>query len=102
MRHNARYMEGGCSSAAPPAPDLFIADGANDPPAVYPGRDVKVDLASLHPGGMTQDAEPGIARFLHASGPEPAIGYGGSKGIFAYYQEVLFFMTLGGILQNRQ
>jgi hypothetical protein len=94
MRHSARHTEGGCGSAAPPAPDLNIADGAEYPPAECPGKDAKVDLASLHPGGMTQDAEPAIARFLHASGPEPAIGYGGAKGILAYYQAVLHFGTL--------
>jgi hypothetical protein len=95
MRHSARYTGGGCGSAALPVPDQYIAGGANYPPAVYPGKDAKVDLASLHPGGMTQGPEPGIARFLHASGPEPAIGYGGSRGILAYYQAVLYFETPG-------
>nr|WP_319376497.1 hypothetical protein [uncultured Methanoregula sp.] len=37
---------------------------------------------------MTQDAEPEIFRFLHAKSPEPVIGYGGVKGIFAYYKAV--------------
>jgi hypothetical protein len=96
MRHIARYTEGGCSTAAPPAPERYLADGLEYPPAAYPGPEAKVDLASLHPGGMTQDAEPEIARFLHASGPEPAIGYGGTKGIFAYYQAVLHFGTQFG------
>jgi hypothetical protein len=93
MRHSARYTEGGCGSAAPPEPDLYIARGSEYPPAAYPGFDVKVDLASLLPGGMTQDAEPGISRFLHAGSPEPVIGYGGTKGMFAYYQAVLHFGT---------
>ena len=94
MRHNARYTVGGCGSAAPTAPELYSADGLGYPPAEYPGPEVKVDLASLHPGGMTQDAEPGISRFLPASSPEPAIGYGGAKGILSYYHAVLHFGTL--------
>jgi hypothetical protein len=73
---------------------MYLADGLEYPPAEYPGNEAKVDPASLHPGGMTQDAEPGIARFLPASSPEPVIGYGGRKGIFAYYQAVLHFGTL--------
>ena len=92
MRHSARYTKGGCSIAAPPAPDLHIADGYGYPPAAYPGSERKVDLASLHPGGMTKGPEPG-ARFLHASSPEPVIGYCGMKGIFAYYKAVLHFGT---------
>jgi hypothetical protein len=52
-----------------------------------------VELTCLLPGGMTQDAEPGVSRFLHAGSPEPVIGYGGTKGILAYYPAVLHFGT---------
>jgi hypothetical protein len=52
-----------------------------------------VEFTCLHPGGMTQDAEPGVSRFLHASSPEPVIGYGGTKGVLAYYRAVLHFGT---------
>jgi hypothetical protein len=94
MRQIARYSKGGCGSAALPAPEQSPADGIACPPAESPGLETKVDLASLHPGGMTQDAEPGIARFLHAGSPELVIGYGGMKGILAYYRAVLHYGTL--------
>jgi hypothetical protein len=94
MRQIARYSEEGCSIAAPLAPEQYAADGIACPSVAYPGPEAKVDLASLHPGGMTQDAEPGISRFLHAGSPEPVIGYGGTKGIVAYYQAVLHFGTM--------
>jgi hypothetical protein len=93
MRHIARYTERSCSNAALPAPEMYLADGLEYPPAEYPGTEAKVDLASLHPGGMTKGPEPGIARFLPASSPEPVIGNGGRKGLFAYYQAVLYFGT---------
>jgi hypothetical protein len=62
--------------------------------AGFAGKDAKVDPANLLPGGMTQDAQAGIAPFLHAGSPEPVIGYGGMKGISAYYQAVLHFGIL--------
>ena len=74
-----------------PRAGRYTADELRGSPAGYPGQDAKVDPASLLPGGVTQDAEPGISRFLHASSPEPVFGYGGMKGISAYYRAVLFF-----------
>jgi hypothetical protein len=94
MRRNARYTEGGCGSAALPAPGWNPANESHDLFTGFAGKDAKVDLTSLHPGGMTQEAQPGIAPFLHAGSPEPVIGYGGMKGISAYYQAVLHFGTL--------
>jgi hypothetical protein len=94
MRHIARYRERSCSNAALPPPEMYPADGLEYPPARYPGIEAKVDLASLHPGGMTNGPRPGIARSLPACSPEPVIGNGGSKGIVAYYQAVLYFGTL--------
>jgi len=93
MRHIARYSVGGCSMAELPAPEISTNGGLYYPPVEYAGPEAKVDLAILLPGGMTQDAEPGISR-LHASSPEPVIGYGGTKGIFAYYRAVLHFGAL--------
>jgi hypothetical protein len=95
MRHIAPYTEGGCGFAALPEPERYAAGGQRGPSADYPGQHAKLDLASLLPGGMTQDAEPGISRFLHASSPEPVIGYGGTRGIFAYYQADLHFGIFG-------
>jgi hypothetical protein len=94
MRHIGWYTEGRCGGAAFPAPERYAAGELRGSSADYPGADAKLDLASLLPGGMTQDAEPGISRFLHASSPEPVIGYGGTRGIFAYYQAVLHFGAL--------
>jgi hypothetical protein len=93
MRQIAQYTEGSCGSAAHP-PGCQTADKDYSLSTSNPGQDAKVDLACLHPGGMTQYAEPGVSRFLHDSSPEPAIGYGGTKGIFAYYLAVLHFGTL--------
>jgi hypothetical protein len=94
MRHNARYTEGSYGSAAFLARDPYSADGFEYPHAEYPGPEANVDLANLHPGGMTHEIEPGIARFLQTSSPEPVIGYCGMKGIFMYYLAVLHFGTL--------
>jgi hypothetical protein len=91
MRRHARYTGGGCGTAAFPAPGGYTADEPYGSSAEHPGPDAKVDLAGLIPGGMTQGPEPGVARFLHTSSPEPVIGYGGTKGILAYYQAVLYF-----------
>jgi hypothetical protein len=94
MRQIARYTQGGCGCAAPPGPERYPASELQGSPAGYPGQDAKVDLASLLPGGMTKGSEPGISRFLHAGSPEPVIGYGGAKGISAYYRAVLYFGTV--------
>jgi len=88
MRQDARYTRGSCGSAALPASGWHTADNPQGTSAGYPGPDAKIELAGLHPGGMTQEAEPEIFRFLHAKSPEPVIGYGGVKGIFAYYKAV--------------
>ncbi|MFA5294973.1 MAG: hypothetical protein WC382_05615 [Methanoregulaceae archaeon] len=91
MRQIARYTGRDCGSAALSAPGVPTAGELDGSPARYPCKDAKDDCASLLPGGMTPDAEPGVSWFLHASSPEPVIGYGGVKGIFAYYQSVLYF-----------
>jgi hypothetical protein len=91
MRYNARH-ERGCSIAIPGGESA----GFGRPDASssgYPGHDPKVELTSLLPGGVTQDAESGSTRFRYTSSPEPVIGYGGMKGILAYYQAVLYFGT---------
>lgn len=93
MRQIARYTQGDCGSAALTPPGWSPADEFSDSSAGFAGKDAKVDPASLHPGGMTQDAEWGVDPFLHAGSPEPVIGYGGMKGISAYYQSVLHFGT---------
>jgi hypothetical protein len=93
MRQTAHYIEGICNSAAPPQ-GWLTADKYHSLPVSNPCPDAKADLASLYTGGMTQYADPGVARYLHDSSPEPAIGYGGTKGIFAYYLAVLHFGTL--------
>jgi hypothetical protein len=93
MRHSARYKTWGRSSTAAPPPDLYIADRTDYLPAAYSGQDTKVDLASLFPGGMTQDAEPGVFRLLHASSPEPVIGHGGTKAMIAEGRRVLYIGT---------
>jgi hypothetical protein len=93
MRQIARYTDGGYGCAAPPGPGGYPADELRGSPAGDPGQDAKVDPVSLPPGGVTQDAGPGNSRFLHASSPEPVFGYGGMKGISAYYQAVLYFGT---------
>ena len=77
MRQIVRYTQGGYGHAAPPLPERYPADELHGLPAGYCGKDAKVDLAILLPGGMTQDAEPGVIRFLHAGCPEPVIGLGG-------------------------
>jgi hypothetical protein len=46
-----------------------------------PCTEKKVGFASLLPGGMTLDAEPGNFRLLHDISPEPVNGPGGRKGI---------------------
>lgn len=81
MRYNARYKTGWCGSAASPGPECS-------------GKDWKVDLISLLPGGETLDAEPVSDRFLHDGSPEPVNGFGGTKGIFAYYAAVRYYETL--------
>jgi hypothetical protein len=91
MRRNARYTGGDCGSSALPAPGWNPVNESQGLFAGYPGPDAKVDLASLHPGGMTKGPETGLSRFLHAGSPEPVIGYGGTKGMIAYYHEVLHF-----------
>jgi hypothetical protein len=88
MRYNARHERWRCSAAALPARESAGFDGP-DASSSDTGQDAKVDLTSLHPGGVTQDVEPGITRFQFARSPEPVIGYGGMKGILAYYQAVL-------------
>ena len=84
MRYIARYERRRCSTAALPGQD----------PAGDPGHVTNVELTSLLPGGVTQDVGPEISRPQFASCPEPVIGYGGTKGILAYYQAVLLFGTL--------
>ncbi|MFA4877832.1 MAG: hypothetical protein WC586_10485 [Methanoregula sp.] len=94
MRQIAQDTKRCCGIAALPAPEGQTADRLCRLSANYPRTDTKVDLASLHPGGMTQYAETGVSLFLHDSSPEPVIGYGGAKGIFAYYQAVLHYGSL--------
>ncbi len=88
MRTIARYETGGLGIIAPSAPGFRIAKHSV---AESAGTETKVGIISLLPGGMTLDAGTGISRHLHASSPEPVIGFGAAKGRDAYYQVVRVF-----------
>jgi len=91
MRDFAGYQNEGCGTFASARPGMQGPMGSTEDP----GTAMKVDLTSLLPGGMTQDAYAGLFRALHAGSPEPVIGYGGMKGIAGYYRAVRFFLSEG-------
>jgi hypothetical protein len=89
VRHGERVSGTGAASLAEPA-------GTNGQyyPAAMDSPNEKIELASLLPGGQTHSAGSTIDGSGYTSSPEPVIGYGATKGIDAYYQEVIGFGTL--------
>ena len=94
MRTIARSEQGTGNAAGLPAPGPSGQPGWDTPSAEGTGFVKKHENTSLSLGGMTLDAEPGAAWLLHAGSPEPAVGFGAAKGLYAYYAAVRYFGTL--------
>jgi hypothetical protein len=93
MRPIVRHGERGSGTKAIPRAEPEGADGRYCPRAPdSPNR--KIELASLLPGGQTHSAGSEMNGSGYTSSPEPVFGYGATKGIDAYYQEVIGFGTL--------
>lgn len=92
MQHSAMSDERRSGMAAPAAAlEPARTQGLYCPAARDSGPNVKVELASLFPGGQTHGAGSVRNGSGDTSSPEPVIGYGATKGIDAYYRAILQF-----------
>jgi hypothetical protein len=94
MRPIVRHGERGSGTGVAPRAEPAGSNGRNCP-AAGDSPNEKIELASLLPGGQTHSAGSEIDRSGFTSSPEPVIGYGATKGIDAYYLEVIRFGTRG-------
>jgi hypothetical protein len=100
MRPIVRHGERGSGTGAIPRMESAGAGGRHCP-AALDSRNGKFELASLLPGGQTHSAGSELKGSGNTSSPEPVLGYGATKGMEAYYQEVIGFGTLAFGLSKR-
>ena len=93
MRQITMSDERRSGMAASTAPEPARIHGLYCPAARDSGPNENVELASLLPGGQTHGAGSGRNGSGDTSSPEPAIGYGATKGMNAYYRAVLRFAS---------
>jgi hypothetical protein len=79
--------------AATPATGTYSNRRLYCPTSMDSNANEKGELASLIPGGQTHGAGSNRNGPGNTSSPEPAIGYGATKGINAYYRAVLRFAS---------
>jgi hypothetical protein len=93
MRHLTMHDKRRSGVAATPATGPYSDRELYCPAAMDSNSNERVELASLIPGGQTHGAGSGRNGSGDTSSPEPAIGYGATKGMNAYYRAVLRFAS---------